>query len=98
MRKHNYIICYDISILEIDDIKGSKRLATVAKYLESIAFRVQYSVFLLSDMTKQELEIILAKLQNIINHSEDDLRIYRIKRSGYKLGLGVDLDEPFIIL
>ncbi|MEA2050738.1 MAG: CRISPR-associated endonuclease Cas2 [Campylobacterota bacterium] len=95
--KKDYLICYDIATVEVDDIKGTKRLSQVAKYLEKNAFRIQYSIFLLQKSTRKEIDKIIVELKELISIDEDDIRIYTIKNSGFKSGIAVDLDEPFII-
>lgn len=88
--KKDYLLCYDIS--------DAKRLVKVASFLTKVSFRIQYSVFLLQKSTKVELDIIIKALQERIDVEKDDVRIYTIKNSGYRLGKAVDLDEPFILL
>jgi CRISPR-associated protein Cas2 len=90
MNTKDYLICYDI--------KDKKRLSKLAKYLEKIAYRIQYSIFLLPNTNILYLQSISDEISNIISHQEDDLRIYTIKTSGYHIGQAVDLNEPFLIL
>jgi len=98
MTKKDYLICYDISDKAVENIKGTKRLSKVAKYLEKVSFRIQYSIFLLPKATKTELQNIMDELKEMISKEQDDLRIYTIKNSGYKAGNAVDLTQPFIII
>jgi CRISPR-associated protein Cas2 len=84
----DYIVTYDIC--------DKKRLAKLARFLEKIAMRVQYSVFLLSSVTKYELLVIIENIKKIIDSDADDVRIYKIIDTGIALGKAVKLDEPFI--
>jgi len=95
--KKDYLICYDISTVEVDDIKGTKRLSQVAKYLEKNAFRIQYSIFLLQNASQKDIDKMIVDLKDIISINKDDIRVYTIKNSGYLSGIAVDLDDPFII-
>ncbi len=96
--KKDYLICYDISSIVDEDGDGIKRLSYIAKYLEKVSFRIQYSIFLLPKTTNVELENIINSLSNIIDKEQDDLRIYTIKNSGLKSGIAVDLNQPFILV
>ena len=84
-----YIIAYDIS--------DTKRLARVARYLTKESMRIQYSIYYLPSTPKERLESIAAELSELINKEEDDLRIYTIKKRGYRAGVAVDLAHPFIL-
>lgn len=64
-----YIISYDI----VDD----KRRTKLAKYLESVAVRVQKSVFE-ADWNQKILYTVIEKIKRFINEEEDTLRIYRL--------------------
>jgi CRISPR-associated protein Cas2 len=88
--KNDYLICYDIS--------DEKRLARLARYLEKTAFRIQYSIFLLPLATNMEIKKICADAKELIDEEKDDLRVYTVANSGFKAGIAVDLDEPFIIV
>ncbi len=88
--KNDYLICYDVS--------DPKRLARLARYLEKEAFRIQYSIFLFADATNGELEKICSDAKELIDEEKDDLRVYTIANSGFRAGIAVDLDEPFIMV
>lgn len=90
MSDTNRLICYDIS--------DKSRLAKVAKYLEKVAFRIQYSIFLLPSPKPHELDNIINKLTMLINQQEDDLKIYKITSNGYHFANATDLNHPFILL
>ncbi|MDA3052855.1 CRISPR-associated endonuclease Cas2 [Campylobacter sp. JMF_01 NE2] len=85
----NYLICYDIN--------DKKRLVKVARYLEKIALRVQCSVFLWINPSEFEFEVVVGALRNLIDKDSDDLRIYRVKDAGVRMGAGLDLREPLVL-
>ncbi|WP_457608189.1 CRISPR-associated endonuclease Cas2 [Nitratifractor sp.] len=86
MRRHDYLITYDIS--------DPKRLVKVAKRLDRSAFRIQYSVFLFYDATALELRDLMEELVLLIDEKEDDLRSYRIEDYGFRMGNAIDLSDP----
>jgi CRISPR-associated protein Cas2 len=65
--KANYLVCYDIA----DD----RRLSHVLRYMKGKGVHLQYSVFHCV-LTWPELMNLKEKLSGIINHKEDDVRIY----------------------
>lgn len=86
----DYIIAYDIS--------DHKRLSRIARYLEKVAFRIQYSIFLLPKASQKELNSIKENITKLINPDFDDVRIYTIIENGIHLGKAINLDEPFIFV
>lgn len=84
----DYIITYDIC--------DKKRLSKLARELEKSAMRVQYSVFLLSSVPKNELSDIIDNINVIIDSEVDDVRIYKIIDHGIALAKAVNLGDPFI--
>lgn len=64
-----YVIAYDVS----DD----KRRARVAKRLESVGERVQYSVFE-ADLDERTLARLMTQLGRAIDPRTDGVRIYRL--------------------
>ncbi|TCO80597.1 CRISPR-associated Cas2 family protein [Plasticicumulans lactativorans] len=62
-----YLIAYDIA--------DPHRLARVARCLERIGTRVQYSVFI-AELTPDELADAIADLARLIDPREDDVRAY----------------------
>ena len=52
--KKDYLICYDIS--------DERRLAKLARYLEKVSLRIQYSIFLLPKTTTKELQNIIDEM------------------------------------
>jgi len=89
MKRFDFMIGYDIASV--------KRLPKVARLLEKVALRVQYSLFLYPNVTKEELEHLVGKLLELIDEKEDDVRIYQIstKRSLH-LKSAIDLANPTI--
>jgi CRISPR-associated protein Cas2 len=62
-------------LVMVYDIPNDKRRAKVAKLLESLGERVQYSVFELY-LTRPELERLIKRMRKIIAEKEDSIRIY----------------------
>jgi len=87
MKKYDFVICYDIA-----DVK---RLKKIAKIIEKKALRIQYSIYVMFDATKEEVTLLIDSVLNIYNEKEDDIRVYKIKDRGLHLGCAVDLDSPF---
>lgn len=67
----NYLICYDIC--------DPKRLRRIAKELEMMGIRVQYSFFELS-IPDEMLNELVSRLKRIMNFNEDKLYVYPICR------------------
>lgn len=84
----SYVICYDIS--------DHKRLAKLARALEKVAIRVQYSIFLVLLDKGSELNSAIEIIEKNIKEI-DDVRIYRVKSSFAEIGFATDLDNPFDI-
>ena len=59
------------------DIRSPRRLARVAKALTEAGYRQQYSVFAV-DFTEPARARLVARLRQLIDPAEDDLRIYRV--------------------
>lgn len=57
------------------DVPDDKRRLKLAKALEALGERVQYSVFE-AYLTDKELEKLLKQTQKILNQNEDNLRVY----------------------
>jgi len=77
------------------DIKNKKRLSKLARYLQKIGIRIEYSVFYVK-ASKDEMVEIAIKISEIINQ-DDDVRIYEILDYGIVLGNGIVLDEVCIL-
>ena len=88
MKRYDFIISYDIA--------NKKRLQKIAKILQKEAIRVQFSIFLLKNSSKEELNLILKKVLRVYNEKEDDIRVYKIKNYGLHFGSAIDLKEPLI--
>jgi len=87
MKKFDFVIGYDIS--------SPKRLRKLAVLLEKVAIRIQYSLFLYPDVTKDDLNIVVEKILEIIDEKEDDVRIYRVNTlRSLNLMSGFDLTHP----
>lgn len=83
-----FIVAYDIA--------DSKRLRKVAKKLEKIGIRIEYSIFYVK-ITKEEMTEFAIELSKIINEKEDDIRIYEITEYGIALGKATPLEDIFIL-
>ena len=90
MNRYDFIISYDIANI--------KRLRKIAKLLEKEAIRIQFSIFLLPNSTKYELQTLLDNILKIYNENEDDIRVYNIKNSGIKLASAINLEQPYNFL
>jgi CRISPR-associated endonuclease Cas2 len=87
MKKFDFVIGYDIS--------SPKRLRKLAVLLEKVAIRIQYSLFLYPDVRKDDLNIVVEKILEIIDEKEDDVRIYRVNTlRSLNLMSGFDLTHP----
>lgn len=75
----NHIVAYDIS--------EPKRLIKVNKLLKTYGLSLQYSVFLVP-LNRSLLERLMSDLSEIINHKEDDIRIYPLPTKAAIILLG----------
>lgn len=89
-RRHLYLICYDIA-------EDPKRLARVARYLEKVAWRVQYSVFV-GSFFEHSLEAVLRGLENIIDPRKDDVRCYLLPERAEVVLMGPQMFPEDILL
>lgn len=69
MDKDRYIICYDVP--------GDRRRAKLARILDGFGRRVQFSVFEL-ELDKRLFDIVVKKVQEIIDPSKDKVTIYQL--------------------
>lgn len=74
------LLTYDVSTITPE---GKSRLRRVAKLCEGYGMRVQKSVFEIV-CTEPELLALVDKIQRIIAHEEDSIRIYRIPRGSFR--------------
>lgn len=61
MKRFNFLICYDIS-----DIK---RLRKIAKLLESLTIRIQYSIYYYMDVSAVEMKDVIKELNDLMDRS-----------------------------
>lgn len=87
MRRYDFVVAYDIA--------DEKRLRKIAKVMEKKAIRFQYSLFLVEGATKEEVTALVKKIVDLFNEKEDDIRLYRIKHHGIKMGAAMDLAHPY---
>lgn len=64
----HWMICYDIH--------NKSTLQRICRYLKSQALHVQYSVFY-AQMSKEDIDDIISQLEDWIDPSTDDIRVYR---------------------
>jgi CRISPR-associated protein Cas2 len=95
----NVLISYDVSTETAD---GRRRLRKVAQTCQDFGQRVQKSVFECS-VSEVQFEEVIRRLLDIIEKTEDSLRIYRLTEPRekhvqvYGLDGKVDFDEPLIL-
>ncbi len=93
MDRSFYVVVYDV----VED----KRRLKVAKYLESMGDRVQYSVFEVY-LTPKELQEVMKKLATLIEAEEDGIRVYNLctacREKVHSLGQGVITPPPGLII
>jgi CRISPR-associated protein Cas2 len=93
------LVAYDVAT---DTAAGRRRLRQVAKICEGFGQRVQKSVFECI-VNGAELELLEHHLLNVIEPSEDSLRIYRLRepRERFTRVIGqqpaFDVRDPLII-
>jgi CRISPR-associated protein Cas2 len=85
----DYLICYDIS--------DPRRLQKMGRELDKIAIRIQYSVFYAPDVTQDGIFDIMETINEVIEPSEDDARIYTVVEQAFCLGQAIDLRDPGIL-
>jgi CRISPR-associated protein Cas2 len=74
------LLTYDVSTITPE---GKKRLRQVAKLCEGYGLRVQKSVFEIV-CTDPELLTLIDKVQRIIDHDQDSIRIYRVPKGSFR--------------
>ena len=84
-----YLISYDMPSTP----EGNRRRSRVAKKLEGLGLRVQYSVFEL-EISPEKLPAVAAELESLIDSTEDSLRIYPFCAACRDRVLCVGLNAP----
>ena len=69
-----YLVTYDV---DTTTPEGQRRLRRVAKICEGYGHRVQKSVFEVT-CTSAQLPRLRQKLTDVINHTVDNIRLYRL--------------------
>lgn len=93
------LISYDVST---ETPAGRRRLRKVAQVCQDFGQRVQKSVFECS-VNEAQFEEVVRRLLDIINKTEDSLRVYRLTEPKdkhvqvYGLDGTVDFNEPLIL-
>ncbi len=93
------LISYDVST---ETAAGRKRLRKVAQACQDFGQRVQKSVFECS-VSEAQFEEVIRRLLEIIDKTEDSLRVYRLIEPKekyvqvYGLDGSVDFDEPLVL-
>ena len=59
------------------DIENDRRRLKVAKLMEQVGERVQYSVFE-AWLTRDDLRTLIRRLEKVVDPSEDSIRIYTL--------------------
>lgn len=84
-RRRLFLVAYDIC--------DPQRLRLVARFLESRAIRIQYSVFLMLE-NRAGLDEAVAGLEHLIDPRHDDVRIYPIAHGRSAVMFGAHLVPP----
>ena len=87
MRRYDFVVAYDIA--------DPKRLRKIARVMEKRAIRFQYSLFLVEGATQAEVTALVEKIVSLCNEEQDDIRLYRIKHHGIRMGAVMDLAHPY---
>lgn len=91
MQKFDFLVCYDVS--------DKKRLRKIAKFLEKVSIRIQKSIFFYSNASKNDIKILVRKLDEFLNKNEDDIRIYQIDiHKSININSAISLKKPNIIV
>jgi CRISPR-associated protein Cas2 len=76
---HHYLIAYDIA--------DPRRLCRLHRYLKAWAIPVQYSVFT-AVLRQAQVDMLVAGIEEIIDESADDVRIYPLPRQPEVTAIG----------
>jgi len=74
-----YLVCYDIA--------DTRRLQRICNFMKGMGFHLQYSVFLCR-LTWRELGALKVTIEELIEPSEDDVRIYPLPSRSLVFALG----------
>lgn len=90
MSKSHYLICYDI--------RQSKRLQRIHKWLTKHATALQYSVFL-AKLSPAELQQVRTGLEKLMDTSEDDVRIFAVQapEKAFIIGKPISFDTHGLV-
>ena len=83
----NLLVTYDVATTTT---AGQRRLRRVAKICEGYGQRVQYSVFEVV-CSQTDLAKLIAKLEDVIEPSEDSLRLYPVYAENFSNVITVGL-------
>jgi CRISPR-associated protein Cas2 len=86
--KCKFLICYDI--------KDTKRLQKLHRFICDVAFPVQYSVFE-TELTSIQFEKLRANLAQRIDPETDKLTIYRLFKTHTKIELGCCQEDDDVL-
>ncbi|QKK01672.1 MAG: CRISPR-associated endonuclease Cas2 [Pseudomonadota bacterium] len=78
------------------DIADPRRLGRVARFMEKHGVRIQYSVFVVHEKTAF-INDLCDRLAEIMNHREDDVRIYPIAATGKSVMMGSTSVPPDLL-
>ena len=85
----SWIVCYDMA--------DPRRLARIFKLLKAHGIPLQYSVFLI-EASSQEMAQLEEKICQLINRTEDDVRVYRLPAGPHRVILGQPLIPAGILI
>jgi len=89
VKTNAYLICYDIA--------DPKRLHKVHRYWKERAMAVQYSVFA-GSFTPAGLWRAVAGIQDLIDETEDDVRIYTVPQGSRIYVAGVTREAGAVLI
>lgn len=84
-----YLLTYDIPSTQ----EGDRRRAKLARYLEGVGIRVQWSVFEL-DIDPMKLESVCHEVEQRIAPEEDSVRVYPLCATCASRHLRIGKDAP----
>ena len=84
-----YLFCYDFPASP----GGDRRRARLARRLEGLGLRVQYSIFEVQ-LPPEKLPGVLEMMRGIIDHDTDSLRVYPLCASCLEKSFRLGLEAP----